>query len=147
MFPTLKVRVSGLRPKQFYAVLLQLTTFDDKRYRYVYHRWVSKKMGFCFQNCSDHMWEKIVLKVRKFQNENMKSSHCPKYEWKKLKNSALSFRAGIFKFFQLYFWQCDDFKYFHSEISWPLALISTHFGRAKISLLNILITDIYFEPK
>ena len=30
------------------------------------------------------------LKVRKFQNENMKSSHCQKYERNFLKNSALS---------------------------------------------------------
>ena len=29
-------------------------------------------------------------KVRKFQNENIKSSYFPKYEWKNLKNSALN---------------------------------------------------------
>ena len=29
------------------------------------------------------------LKVNKFQNQNMKSSHCPKYERKNLKNPAL----------------------------------------------------------
>ena len=32
-----------------------------------------------------------LLKVRKFQNENLKSSHCPKYEQINLKNSALTF--------------------------------------------------------
>ena len=32
----------------------------------------------------------LVLKVRKFQNENMESSHCPKYERINLKNSALN---------------------------------------------------------
>jgi hypothetical protein len=38
-------------------------------------------------------WSLPSLKVRKCQNENMKSSYCPKYERKKLKNSALKFRA------------------------------------------------------
>ena len=31
----------------------------------------------------------IELKVNKFQNENLKLSHCPKYERKNLKNSTL----------------------------------------------------------
>jgi hypothetical protein len=39
MFPTLKVRVSGLQQKKFYAICLQITPYDDKRYRYVYHRY------------------------------------------------------------------------------------------------------------
>ena len=38
------------------------------------------------------------LMVRKFQNEKMKSSHCPKYERKNLKNSALKFRAEFWNF-------------------------------------------------
>ena len=37
------------------------------------------------------------LKVSKFQNENMRSSHCPKYE------------QEFFKFFRSYFGQCNDF--------------------------------------
>ena len=32
----------------------------------------------------------IMLKVREFQNENLKSKHCLKYERKNLQNSALS---------------------------------------------------------
>ena len=47
--------------------------------------------------------------VSKFQNENMKSSHCPKYERKNLKNSALSIQGKIFQIFRSYFGQCDDF--------------------------------------
>ena len=39
----------------------------------------------------------------------MKSSHCPKYERKNLKNSALSIQGKIWKFFCSYFGQCDDF--------------------------------------
>ena len=38
MFPTLKVRVSGLDPAEQYLIFLQIVPFDDKRYRYVYHR-------------------------------------------------------------------------------------------------------------
>eukprot|EP00095_Tigriopus_kingsejongensis_P008857 maker-scaffold15_size728074-snap-gene-4.18 protein:Tk08857 transcript:maker-scaffold15_size728074-snap-gene-4.18-mRNA-1 annotation:"t-box transcription factor tbx18 isoform x1" len=37
MFPTLKVRLSGLIPSQSYMVFLDLVPYDDKRYRYVYH--------------------------------------------------------------------------------------------------------------
>ena len=40
----------------------------------------------------------VSLKVRKFQNEYMKSSHCPKYERKNLKNSA------PFQIFSFIFW-------------------------------------------
>ena len=39
----------------------------------------------------------------------MKSSHCPKYERKNLKNSALSIQDKIFQIFCSYFGQCDDF--------------------------------------
>ncbi len=47
MFPTLKVRVSGLKPKEFYALCLQITPFDEKRYRYVYHssKWMVAGAG------------------------------------------------------------------------------------------------------
>ncbi len=38
MFPTLKIRVSGLDPDKAYAVFLEIVPFDDKRYRYVYQR-------------------------------------------------------------------------------------------------------------
>ena len=51
----------------------------------------------------------LTLKVSKFQNENTKSSHCPKYERKDLKNSALSIQGKIFQIFRSYFGQCDDF--------------------------------------
>ena len=53
-----------------------------------------------------HLW----VNVNKFQNENMKSSHCPKYERKK---------GRIFQIFRSYFGQWDD-SIFSSEISWPL---------------------------
>ena len=36
MFPTLKVRVSGLVPSKTYLFALEIVPFDDKRYRYVY---------------------------------------------------------------------------------------------------------------
>jgi T-box protein 18 len=38
MFPTLKIRVAGLDPKEMYLFFLEIVPFDDKRYRYVYHR-------------------------------------------------------------------------------------------------------------
>ncbi len=43
MFPPLKIRVSGLEPKSYYAFCLQIEPFDDKRYRYVYHRYAVGK--------------------------------------------------------------------------------------------------------
>ena len=45
----------------------------------------------------------IWSKVRKFQNKNMKSLNCQKYERKNLKNSVLNHRAVFFKFLRL-FW-------------------------------------------
>ena len=44
------------------------------------------------------------LKVRKFQNENMESSHCPKYERKIWKILPWTLRAEFFKFFLFIFW-------------------------------------------
>ena len=55
---------------------------------------------------------KWLLKVSKFQNENMKSSHCPKYERKNLKNSALSIQGRIFQNFRSYIGQYGDFIFF-----------------------------------
>ena len=52
------------------------------------------------------------LKVRKFQNENMKS-HCPKYERKNQKNSALK----IFKKIFIHILGNATASYFHSEIN------------------------------
>ena len=39
MFPTPKVRLSGLQAGQLYQVGLEIRSVDSKRYRYVYHRW------------------------------------------------------------------------------------------------------------
>jgi hypothetical protein len=50
-----------------------------------------------------------IQKVRKFQNENMKSSHCPKYDQRKSKYSVLSIQGKNFQIFCSYFGQCDDF--------------------------------------
>ena len=52
--------------------------------------------------------EPFNLKVNKFQNENMKSSHRPKHEWKILKNSAMSVQDRIFQIFCSYFKQWDN---------------------------------------
>ena len=54
-------------------------------------------------------WWMDVLKVRKFQNENMELSHCPKYEQKIWKIVPWTLRAEFFKKFCSYFGQCDDF--------------------------------------
>ena len=55
-----------------------------------------------------HKVYNLSLKVSKFQNESLKSSYCPKYERKFLKNSALSIQGRIFQIFCSYFGQCDD---------------------------------------
>jgi hypothetical protein len=45
MFPTVKVRLSGLDPAASYIVFLDIVPVDDKRYRYVYHRYVLPLCG------------------------------------------------------------------------------------------------------
>ena len=87
-----------------FATFFDLTIFDQ----------VTNK-GFLFTDCRS-VWIHTAriqalrfLKVSKFQNENMKSSHCPKYERKNLKNSALSIHGKIFQIFLPYFGQCDNF--------------------------------------
>ena len=67
--------------------------------------WKFSTMVFWFQNCSDHLWEKYVLKVSKFQNEFLKSSFLPKYEPKIVKH----YRAEILTIFGSYFGRNDDF--------------------------------------
>ena len=62
--------------------------------------YISLLAAFFFRQLLRHS----LLKVRKFQNENMKSSHCPKYERKNLKNSALSIQGRIFQIFSFIFW-------------------------------------------
>ena len=53
-------------------------------------------------------YRQFELKVNKFQNENMKSSHCLKYERKNLKNSAQSVQGRNFQIFRSYFGQRED---------------------------------------
>ena len=40
MFPTLKIKISGLEDDVDYDVGLEIRSVDCKRYRYVYHRYV-----------------------------------------------------------------------------------------------------------
>ena len=39
MFPTLKIKISGLEEDVEYSVGLEIRSVDCKRYRYVYQRW------------------------------------------------------------------------------------------------------------
>lgn len=41
MFPSLKVRLSGLEEDVPYIVYVDMDPVDDKRYRYIYQRYVS----------------------------------------------------------------------------------------------------------
>ena len=61
------------------------------------------------QECSKKLRSLIVMK---FQNENVKSPHSPKYEGKNLKNSALSIQDLFSISFYSYFGQCDDFTFY-----------------------------------
>jgi hypothetical protein len=67
--------------------------------------------------CQREKDKEMLLKVRKFQNENMKLSHGPKYEWQDLKNLLVVFRAEIFF---VHILGNATTSYFYSEISWPL---------------------------
>ena len=50
-----------------------------------------------------------VTKGQKFHNENMISSHCPKYEWKIWKLLPWMLETEFFKFFCSHFGQWADF--------------------------------------
>ena len=39
MFPSLKVRLNGLKEDTLYVVYIEMEPVDDKRYRYVYQRY------------------------------------------------------------------------------------------------------------
>ena len=61
------------------------------------HALISKLVGKALskshstpESFQPQLWNNNLLKVRKFQNENNNSSHCPKYEQNFLKNSALA---------------------------------------------------------
>ena len=63
----------------------------------------------------------------------MKSSHCPKYERKNLKNSVLSIQDKIFQNFCSYFGQCNNFIFsfwnfltFSYQIKFVFNLISKY---------------------
>eukprot|EP00094_Tigriopus_californicus_P011487 TCALIF_11092-PA protein Name:"Similar to TBX18 T-box transcription factor TBX18 (Homo sapiens)" AED:0.06 eAED:0.06 QI:0/0.85/0.75/0.87/0.85/0.75/8/2523/452 len=87
MFPTLKIRVSGLAATQSYMIFLDLVPFDDKRYRYVYHssQWMVAGAGDP-QPCpstfvhgdspaSGNMWESQgVISFDKLKLTNNRSS-------------------------------------------------------------------------
>lgn len=40
MFPSLKVRLSGLDDEVLYIVYVEMDLVDDKRYRYIYQRYI-----------------------------------------------------------------------------------------------------------
>ena len=70
--------------------------------------------------------KKNLLKVRKFQNENMDSSHCPNYERKIWKILSWTLMAEFFKKFRSYFGQCNLLSIFskNSQIHlWILTMI------------------------
>ena len=62
------------------------------------------------------------VKVRKFQNEYMKSSLCPKYEWKIWKILPWHYGAEFFYFFVHILGNATT-SYIHSEIFWPLVMV------------------------
>ena len=72
-----------------------------------------------------------LLKVSKFQNESIKSSHCPKYERKIWKILSWILRTEFFKFFRSYFGQCDDFIFSF----WNLLTFRNNLSIIWISLL------------
>ena len=59
------------------------------------------------------------LKVRKFQNEYMKLSHCPKYEQKNRQILPYTSEQNFSNFFVLILGNART-SHIHSEISWPL---------------------------
>lgn len=43
MFPTFQVRIGGLDPQATYIMMMDFVPVDDKRYRYAFHKWVSRE--------------------------------------------------------------------------------------------------------
>ena len=65
-----------------------------------------------------------LLKVRKFQKENMELSHCPKYERKISKILPWTLGAESFKYFRSYFGQFDDFTFsFWNLLTFTMAVM------------------------
>ena len=69
-----------------------------------------------WNSCRTHLW----LKVRKFQNENMESSHGPKYERKKFEKFCPEHLGQNFSNFFVHILGNTMTSYFHFEIYWPL---------------------------
>ena len=92
-----------------------------------------------------------MLKVSKFQNESIKSSHCPKYERKIWKFLPWILRAEFFKFFRSYFGQCDDFIFsFWNLLTFrtsPQGLISSFSLNSFLFYLNWNLSRIHGSRK
>ena len=66
-------------------------------------RWKLKKMVFCYQNCSDLLWEKIVLVIEKyFWNSRLKAENLQNFSdhwnnlFKQWKDRAISGNRMLF---------------------------------------------------
>ena len=77
---------------------------------------------------------RYVLKVSKFQKENMKSSHFPKSERKNLKNSVLNTQDRIFQIFSFRFWEVRRLHIFLLKFA---DLQDWHFEKEKNSAKNV----------
>ena len=82
-----------------------------------------RKIQTSFLRTFIYVPELVDLKVRKFLNENMESSHCPKYERKSLENSVLNTQGKSFQTFLFIFWALRQLHifilkwlYFHKNI-------------------------------
>lgn len=48
MFPSFKVKVTGLNPKTKYILLMDVVPADDHRYKFADNKWYVKKLGAVF---------------------------------------------------------------------------------------------------
>ena len=48
MFPVIKVRISGLDPSAFYAVLLEFKQIGGNRWKYINGEWIAGEFHFSF---------------------------------------------------------------------------------------------------
>ena len=79
----------------------------------------------------------------------MKSSHCPKYERKNLKNSALSIQCIFFQIFRSYFGQWDDSRFFilkFPDLQMYLHAHMTYYSMTAKSESDCCQTDLHFDP-
>ena len=84
---------------------------------------------------SEHFWRVHILKVRKFQNEYVKSSHGPKYIWTKKLVKFCPIYFGQYEYFIHSFWNFLTFNMLRNGVinsyQFQFLFYCSRYGRSK----------------